>query len=291
MAGVELIEHSDLSSLSTLRLKSRGDLIYAHSTEALKILLPTLKKHHIPYRVLGKGANQVLPMDGQGVFIKLKFPFHQKEYLKGPRDEYHLPASVSLAVLSAHAMRFGLKGWEVFTGIPATLGGAIFMNAGTGLGEIGNLVKEVILINERGEKKTVPTTEDSFSYRKNHFMASGDIIVEATLIHHGIDRDTANTIKAYLNRRNRTQPLDKPTCGCVFKNASKTCRAGTSVDIIGLKGLRFRDLMVSKRHANFFENLGHSSTADDVKDFVDLVAFELELNLGIKFETEVKLEF
>ena len=291
MAEVEFIEHGDLSSLSTLRLRSRGDLIYAYSAQALEILLPTLKKNHILYRVLGKGANQVLPAKGQGVFIKLRFPFHQKEYLKGPRDEYRLPASVSLAALSAHAVRFGLKGWEVFTGIPATLGGAIFMNAGTGLGEIGNLVKEVTLINERGEKRTVSTTKDSFSYRKNHFTAPGDIIIEAILIHHGLDKNTSNTIKSYLNRRNSTQPLDKPTCGCVFKNASKTCRAGTSVDIIGLKGLRFRNLMVSKKHANFFENLSHSSTANDVKDFVDLVAFELELNLGIKFETEVKLEF
>ena len=288
--GIEFVEDKDLSSLSTFRLRAKGDLIYAHSIEAVELLVPVLKKNRIPYHILGRGANQVLPEKNSSVFVKLKFPFNQEEYLKVPRNEYHLPASVSLGLLWAHGARFGLKGWEVFTGIPATLGGAIFMNAGTEAGEIGNLVKEVTLINGDGKRRTVPITNDSFSYRKNYFVAPGDIIVAATLIHNGLDKNVGKRIKDYLHKRNETQPVDKATCGCVFKNVSTTCRAGTCVDIIGLKGLRFKDLVISEKHANFLENLGESSTANDVKEFVDLVALELELNLGITFEKEVKLE-
>src|SRR5690606_37940156 len=126
------------------------------------------------------------PSQPKQVIIHLDLPF-DLNYLSESHDEYVLPASLGLNHLTAHAVKFGLSGWEVFTGIPASLGGAIYMNAGTNLGEIGALVKSVDIVNSDGVLRTLLVSDQSFSYRKNHFVKSGDVIVGATLIHRGKD--------------------------------------------------------------------------------------------------------
>ena len=286
--GLNLKTNCDLTNFSTLRLKSMGDLIIVSSKESLKILLPRLKKHGIPYHILGWGANLILPERNYEVFIKLKFTFDKEIYFSKMRDEYDIPASVSLNTLSSHAIIYGIKGWEVFTGIPASLGGAVYMNAGTELGEIREVLKEVTIINAGGKEKAIVIDRHSFSYRKNHFVEEGDVIVSAKLIHQGYSQEVSETIKHYLKKRCYTQPLNKFTCGCVFKNVSQSCRTGKCIDIMGFKGLRLRNIMVSKKHANFFENRG-LSTAEDVKIFIKHIKYELELNFGTKFETEVQI--
>ena len=150
----ELEINKDLTKYSTMKLKSFGDLITIKSESALKTILPLLKKQNIEYRVLGWGANLLLPEKSSVPYIQLDFSF-DKKILENAQDEYILPASISLAVLTSHAAKFGLKGWEVFTGIPASLGGAIFMNAGTNLGEIGSVIKEVKIITSSGEEKLI----------------------------------------------------------------------------------------------------------------------------------------
>ena len=289
ITDVRLDPDCDLTKFSTMRLKSRGDLIHVESVGALKSLLPKLTGSGIPYRLLGWGANQLLPEKASGVFIKLDFPFDREGCLSRPLDEYRLPASVSLAVLTSHAVRHGLKGWEVFTGIPASLGGAVYMNAGTSLGEIGSLVKEVVLVGPDGKERCVTVDKNSFSYRTNHFVGPGDVIVEVRLVHDGLDPKISEIIKKYLKKRSETQPLGSLTCGCIFKNNSPTCTAGRYIDIMGLGGLRFKDVAVSEKHANFLENRG-VATAQDVKDFIGIIKDELELNYGTLFETEVKLD-
>ena len=166
---------------------------------------------------MGWGANILLPSSSTMPYVQLDFDFN-RELLEQPQSEYILPASVSLAVLTSHAAKFGLKGWEVFTGIPASLGGAVYMNAGTNLGEIGSLVKEVKLMNKLGEIKLIKIDAHSFSYRKNHFVQPGDVIYEVTLSNLGLDPAISIKIKDYLEMRNKSQPLKEATCGCVFKN-------------------------------------------------------------------------
>ena len=126
----------------------------------------------------------------------------------------------------------------------------------------------------------------SFSYRKNNFLQEGDIIVEARLIHLGIDEAIKQKIHDYLQMRNQTQPLRESTCGCVFKN-HKTCLAGKSIDIMGLKGFTYKNLQVSLKHANFMENKGES-TYEDVIEMINLLKAELKLQYGVTFEVEVE---
>lgn len=288
---VEIEIDKDLKKYSTMRLDARGDLITIKSVEGLKAALKALTKNNIEYRALGWGANVLLPVKADLPYIQLDFEFDRSVF-ESPKDEYILPGSVSLATLTSHANKYGLKGWEVFTGIPASLGGAIFMNAGTNLGEIGSIIKEVKIITKNGEDKSVIIDKNSFSYRHNHFVNSGDIIYEARLIHFGLDEAISKKIREYLDMRNRTQPLKEWTCGCIFKNhhdqlRDVTCRAGLFIDIMGLKGLTIKNLKISPKHANFMENSGESSY-EDVMQMITVLQKELKLQFGVSFETEVE---
>lgn len=281
----------DLKKYSTMRLDSRGDLITVKSKDGLKFCLSELTKNNMTYKVLGWGANMLLPSRSSIPYIQLDFEFDRSVF-NSPQDEYVLPASTSLATLTSHANKFGLKGWEVFTGIPASLGGAIFMNAGTNLGEIGSIIKEVKLITKSGEEKSVIVDKNSFTYRHNHFVDEGDVIYEARLIHKGLDPAISNKIKDYLDMRTRTQPLKEWTCGCVFKNhydpkRDVTCRAGLFIDIMGMKGLTIKNLTISPKHANFMENRGESSY-EDVLEMIGVLKKELKLQFGVDFEIEAE---
>lgn len=288
---IEIEIDKDLKKFSTMHLDAIGDLITIKNKEALKSVVKRLTKNDVHYRVLGWGANVLLPASSTIPYLQLDFSF-DRALFQNAQDEYLLPASVALATLTSHATRFGLKGWEVFTGIPASLGGAIFMNAGTNLGEIGSIIREVYLVTRKGEEKLIKIDQHSFSYRHNHFVEPGDVIYQARLIHFGIEEAISKKIRDYLEMRNRTQPLKEWTCGCVFKNhhdlnRGVTCRAGLFIDIMGLKGLSYKNLKISPKHANFMENSGESSQ-EDVLKMISVLQKELKLQTGVTFETEVE---
>jgi UDP-N-acetylmuramate dehydrogenase len=279
----------DLTNFTTMRLSSKGDLVEVSSIPALQKLLPLLKKQNRKYLVVGWGANQILPAKCDDLIIHLDFGF-DSTYLETLRDEYELPASLGINHLTGHAVKFGLKGWEVFTGIPASLGGAIYMNAGTNLGEIGSLVKKVRLVTPDGILREEIINSKSFSYRHNHFLKSGEVIVGATLVHLGIDSAISQKIKDYLEYRKKTQPLATKNCGCVFKNPHKELQAGRLIDLIGLKGLTVGGLRVSPKHANFIENTG-SSNWDQFESLVNIIKSNMDDFYGIEFELEVKIPY
>lgn len=291
---LEVLHDTDLSKFSTMKLSCHGDLLKVSSVNALMKVITIFKENKISYKLIGWGANLILPENPNFIFIKLDLPF-DKSQITAELSEFKLSATAPLNVLTSLATKYGFKGWEVFTGIPASLGGAVFMNAGTNLGEICEVVKDVTLLRSNGQIEVIKTDESSFSYRKNHFVNDGDVIVEVTLIHKGIDPNIGPLIKDYLKKRTESQPLREKTCGCMFKNQSievsgesVTCRAGLYLDIIGLKGLSKGQMRISPRHANFMENRG-SCSSEDVKQLVDNTLRELEFHYGVKFETEVDL--
>jgi UDP-N-acetylmuramate dehydrogenase len=286
LSEVLVYKDRDLTLKSTLRLKAHGDLVVVKSKTALRQCLKKINQWGVDYRILGMGANQVLPPRADYLYLKLDFPF-DKSSLNTPQKSYTFPASVALNILTSHAIRFGLKGWEVFTGIPATLGGAVFMNAGTSLGEIGALVQKVHIITPEGEQRVETTDNDSFSYRRNNFLKEGEVIFAVELGHRGFDESIPQTIKDYLQARNKNQPLDARTFGCMFKNHGEFS-AGKFIDLLGLKGFNLRDAKVSLKHANFLENI-YEADYFDVLNVMEMVKMELELQYGIEFSREVRL--
>lgn len=183
--GVEVKIGESLTKYSTFRLKCNGNIAIVKTEQSLIKLLEVLQKRQIEYRLLGWGANQIIIPDFKGIYLKLSFDFN-KDIFEKAQDVYDLPASVSLNVLTAHAMKFGLSGWEVFTGIPGTIGGAIVMNAGTTLGEFGKLVKSVRILRKSGKIESHEIKPIDFSYRHNNFLSEGDVILSAKLISFGL---------------------------------------------------------------------------------------------------------
>jgi UDP-N-acetylmuramate dehydrogenase len=285
----EFSKDEDLTSYTTMRLASKGDVVEVKTVEALQKLLPLLTKHKRNYLVVGWGANQILPAVCEDLIIHLNFSF-DPSYLDQEKAEYILPASLGINHLTAHAVKFGLKGWEVFTGIPASLGGAIYMNAGTNLGEIGALVRSVSIVTPQGELRTEMMSKNSFSYRHNHFLKAGEVIVGATLFHHGIDTAISQKIKDYLEYRKKTQPLATKNCGCVFKNPHRELQAGRLIDLMGLKSFSIGGLRISPKHANFIENTG-SSNWDQFESLVNVIKSNMDTFYGIEFELEVKIPY
>jgi UDP-N-acetylmuramate dehydrogenase len=287
--GCEVYEDIELTKYTTFKLESFGDLVEVKSIPALQSLLPLLQKNDKSYVLVGWGANQILPAQCEELILHLDFTFDQA-YLEECRSEYELPASLGINHLTSHAVKFGLKGWEVFTGIPASLGGAIFMNAGTNLGEMGKLIKKVKLVTPKGEVREEVMNENSFSYRHNHFVKSGEVIVGATMVHQGIDETIPQKIKDYLEYRKKTQPLATKNCGCVFKNPQKELPAGKLIDLLQLKGVGTTDLRISPKHGNFMENSGKANW-DQFSSLVKLINFEMDHFYGIEFELEVKIPY
>jgi UDP-N-acetylmuramate dehydrogenase len=286
MADVSVELQKDLTNRSTMRVKAIGDIITVHSPKALRETIKRLNDFNHGYRVLGLGANQILHPSPDYAYLKLEFPF-EKKLLDNPRENYLLPASLPLNVLTSHAIRFGLKGWESFTGIPATLGGAVFMNAGTSLGEIGELIKSVHIATLDGGQRIEMIKNDSFAYRKNNFLKGGEVIFNVEMGHQGISKEISEKIKSYLSFRNESQPLDAKTFGCMFKNPEGG-PAGKFIDLVGLKGFTQKDLRISPKHGNFLENMGEADYFDVLK-VLEMVKMELELQYGIKFNREVEL--
>lgn len=279
-------EDTDLTGYSTFRLQARGDLAIVKTVDALSHLIKILCRHNRSYRMIGWGANQVLKTIESDLLIKLELSFDPTVFDE-IRPSYHLPASTGLNLLTSHALKFNLSGWEVFTGIPASLGGAIAMNAGTALGEIGSLVKSARVMNCDGHVREEIMNEKSFAYRRNNFLRKGDVIVSAEVLHKGVDPQVAQRIKDYVVYRKNSQPLASKNCGCVFKNYDKEHKAGKYIDLTGLKGLSVGAISVSLVHANFMENKGNADY-EQFSELTRLINQQMQLHWGIEFELEVK---
>jgi len=285
---VEIKININLERYTTIKLAGNGHIAICSTEDGLKSLISKISQLDIDFHLIGWGANQVLVRTKKTLFVKIEFPFDKKIIEKDVSlGEFSLPASAPLNQLTSMAIKLGLKGWEVFTGIPATLGGAICMNAGTSLGAIGELIKSVRILDVDGNIKDYECNENSFLYRNNQFLNKGDVILSAVIKHNGIDDSIGSTISKYLEKRKKTQPLMTKNCGSVFKNLD-VFTAGKVIDCVGLKAFGFENLSVSQIHGNFIENSG-GATAVEFEQLVLLLKDEIERYSGLKFELEVKV--
>lgn len=282
---IEIKKNIDLSNYSTIKTKSFSNIIVVKSIVALKATIHLLNENNKKYKLLGLGANQVLKGGADRFYIKLKLP--SIDSLSDFKSEYELDASLALNKLTSAAMKFNLDGWQCLTGIPATLGGAIAMNAGTQIGEISEIVKEVTVLRSNGKIERLSLDKKFFIYRNNKFLNDGDIIVSAKLIHFGQKEGIKDEIRRELKKRKVDQPWGTQNCGCVFKNNSKLS-AGRAIDLIGLKGYEYKGLKISEVHANFIENKG--ATYEDFVEFIKFINYQLESFCAQKFELEVKID-
>lgn len=287
MNNYKFIKDTNIGKYTTMKLRAMGDIYEVYDVDSLVCLIKNLKEKNTSYIIVGWGANQVFKTKPKKTLIKLKFDEDKTVFMK-PRDEYELSASTALTKMQSHARKYGLKGWEVFTGIPGSLGGAIAMNAGTAMGEIGSLIKEVTILRENLEIDSLKICKDHFSYRSNNFLNRNDIIIGAKVIHFGVDKSIGNKISEYMEYRKNSQPLKTFNCGCVFKNKDEV-KAGLTIDQLGLKGFNYKGLYISSVHANFIENRDEIATGEDLVEFIEQINERTLKQSAIKFELEVKI--
>lgn len=197
-------------------------------------------------------------------------------------------AGATMARLAAFAMERGYTGLEFAHGIPGTVGGGVYMNAGAYGGEMCQVVTGVTAMNRMGNLLELPASELELSYRHSRFMSEDLVILSATVqLKKGNREEIRAKMAELMNRRRTSQPLEFPSAGSTFKRP-KTGYAAAMIEEAGLKGLRIGDAQVSEKHAGFVINRGRA-TSRDVLALMGKIQDKIQENTGIRLEPEVRI--
>lgn len=260
-------------------------LIYPKNESKLVQLIRLLKKYGIPYKIIGNGSNLIFSdQTYEGVLIKLT-ELNQMEVIQ---NKIRVGAGYSLMKLSRVALKHSLTGLEFAAGIPATVGGAVFMNAGAYKSDMGYIVQSVRVLTPDFNIIELENRELNFHYRTSFFKTHPDYICLEVFIKLAkgdkvlIDR----VMRERLQRRMESQPLNYPSAGSVFRNP-KDKFSGELIEKAGLKGYKIGGAMVSDKHANFIINR-QNATAQDIKDIIFYTKEKVKEKYGIDlvFEQE-----
>ncbi len=292
--GMRLIPYPDFKNMTTLKMGGRGILEVIVERDDEFDFLPFIldREGGIPF-VIGKGSN-LLVEDGLIPVVLIRIGFgNEIDIVREDTDSVILRvgSSVSFARLLRFCIKNGFCGLEGLMGIPATVGGAIAMNAGSFGYEMKDVVEKVVVWSKNLGFLSIEKENLKFEYRT--FLA--DIVEEfwcVTEVELLLKKDDPHRVKKkareYYFRKKNTQPILTHTCGCVFKNPSLDLPAGLLLDKIGLKGHRIGDVMFSDLHANFLINLGNGRTKDAL-ELMELAKTRVKENFGIDLELEVEL--
>ncbi|MBQ6153037.1 MAG: UDP-N-acetylmuramate dehydrogenase [Ruminococcus sp.] len=270
---------------TTFKIGGAADIyIVVNSLKELKVVIEELKKSDVPYMILGKGSNLLVSDEGiEGAVVELSGDFKEIS-LEG----YNITcgAGVTLSKLCTVALDHSLSGLEFAYGIPGSVGGAVYMNAGAYGGETKDVIKEVIFLDKSGEVVTYSSEQSQFSYRHSVFKENNGIILFAK---YRLVKDDPAAIKErmddFMDRRRTKQPLEFPSAGSVFKRPEGAF-AGTLIEQCGLKGKTVGGAQVSKKHAGFIINVG-DATCDDVMDLVKIIQDTVKAKTGYTLEREL----
>ena len=287
-AGTRFTERELLGPKTTMRVGGPARLYAEPADEAdLQLLLTTAHARQLPVLMLGRGSNLLVPDEGvDGLVISLAQENWQKFVLQ-PDGRLWVGAGLRLKNLCGLATKAGLVGFEFLEGIPASVGGALRMNAGAMGGWIFDVVEEVHLLTMAGEKRVMKKAEMHVDYR--HCGALHDAVALGAYLKPAAQsaaQDIRRQIDVYQKKRLESQPRE-PSAGCIFKNPTGTS-AGRLIDELGLKGERVGDAEVSPVHANFIVNRGHATSADII-GLVRLIRERVKNARGIDLEPEVLL--
>jgi UDP-N-acetylmuramate dehydrogenase len=277
-----------LSRHTSLRIGGPADALATPADRAeLARLLAVCAEHALPTTVLGGGFN-VLVLEGgiRGVVIRLR---KLRRIERIADDLLSVEAGASHATITRYCVERGLSGLEFGAGIPGTLGGWIAMNAGIGVREVKDVVREIDVLDRRGRAtRAIPRAELDFRYRELASLEPGSVIVGARLEVTPSDRGRVEAeVARLLALRHATQPIDQPSCGSVFRNPPGD-HAGRLIEAAGLKGARAGAAEISPVHANFIVNHGDAK-ASDVLCLIARARSEVCARTGHRLETEVKI--
>ena len=273
-----------LSKYTTYKVGGKAKVLaYPKNIEKLITLLKWAKTNNISYKMLGNGSNLIFSdADYNGILIKLT-EFDDIEIFD---NKIRVGAGYSLMKLSRIALKNSLTGLEFAAGIPGTVGGAVFMNAGAYKSDMGYIVQMIKVLTPDFRIVTLENKELAFHYRTSFLKTHPNYIcLEATIkLEKGKKEAIEEVMKSRLQRRKEAQPLEYPSAGSVFRNPPGMF-SGELIENWGLKGKNSGGAQVSEKHANFIINTGNA-TANDVKELIDYVKKEVEKKYHVSLTTE-----
>ena len=285
---IVLAFNEPMSKHTSFRIGGPADVMaFPNSAAELSELLKMSGLLDCKPLILGAGTNVLAPDEGiRGLVICLKDCMNGMEQLDG--THIRVASGVTMARAAVFAASHGLSGLEFAHGIPGTVGGGVYMNAGAYGGEIAQVCTSVDVMDMKGNLHTLSAEEMDFSYRHSRLEEEGGIVVSAVFtLAPGEETQIRETMQTLMAKRKASQPLDKPSAGSAFKRPVGGYAAAL-IDQTGLKGYRVGDAAVSEKHAGFAVNLGNA-TADDVKKLLKQVSDKVYDASGIRLEPEVRI--
>lgn len=258
-------------------------VVYPKNVDKLVKLIKLLNQNDIKYKIIGNGSNLLFSdKDYDGILIKL-VDFDDIEIND---NRIKVGAGYSLMKLSRIAMKNSLTGLEFAAGIPGTVGGAVFMNAGAYKSDMGYIVKSVKVLTPDYRIIELENRELDFHYRTSYLKKHPKYIcLEAVIkLEHGSRSAIENLMKERLKRRMSSQPLNYPSAGSVFRNP-KDMFAGELIENLGLKGMKHNGAMISDKHANFIVNTGNAKS-EDIKYLIDYAYNKVKEKYNVEMVVE-----
>lgn len=289
----EVVANASLARYSTYRIGGPATVLQPRSSEDVATAIRLAGRLGVPWFALGLGSNVLLPDEGlDALVIRLGKGLDRLEQ----RDDWwSLGAGLPAPLAARRTAAAGWAGLQVMVGVPGTVGGGVFMNAGCHGGQWSDVVRDVLVVDAGGEFRTIPGSQIPFSYRRSGLR--GVLVLEATVQLSAADPEE---LQAEMNRlfewRQNGTPFNQPCCGSVFTNpvwpagapAEGPRTAGQLLEAAGLKGRRIGGAEVSPMHANYFVNTGTASAAD-VRALIAEAQAAVNARFGVTLETEVKL--
>ncbi len=279
-------ENVSFKTLTTYKTGGNARLVvYPNDVDSLREIVKYLKDNNIDFKVFGNGSNILASSrDYEGVIIKLS----NLKSLKQEGEYVEVEAGYNFALLANTISREGYSGLEFACGIPATVGGAVYMNAGAYLSDVSKVLEKVDILDENLEFRTLGNKDLDFSYRHSIFMEKNWIVLKAYFkLEKGEKDKIVALIEDRKNRRFSSQPLEYPSAGSVFRNPEGNY-AGKLIEDSNLKGFVHGGGQISDKHANFIINK-NNATSEDIKYLMDLAKEEVEKNFGVKLRVEQEL--
>lgn len=285
---IELNLEESLAKHTSFRIGGPAEVMAFPKTGAeLSEILKTSALLDCKPVILGAGTNILAPDAGvRGLVICLR---NLQETLERLDDSHiRVSAGVSMARCATFAANLGLSGLEFAHGIPGSVGGGVYMNAGAYGGEICQVCTEVEVMDLSGNRRVLTGEEMDFSYRHSRLEGTGDIVLSVTFaLTKKPAEEIRNVMQELMTRRRNSQPLDLPSAGSAFKRPVGGYAAAL-IDQTGLKGYRVGGAAVSQKHAGFVVNLG-GATSEDVKQLLRDVSQKVFDATGISLEPEIRI--
>lgn len=283
----EVLENEPLCRHTTVKVGGACDLfLVMPCTESAAKIIAECRKIGLYSMILGNGSNVLFSDDGFRGAVVTSRPAADGITVCGM--SITADAGVQLSAVCRAALGAGLSGLEFAYGIPGTVGGAVYMNAGAYGGEMRDVVTEVEAMDGSNQKRLFSAPELELGYRTSRFERTGEIITRVTFaLCEGSPNDIRAKMEELMGRRKSRQPLEYPSFGSAFKRPEGTY-AGLVIEQSGLKGRSVGGAQISEKHANFIINRG-GATACDYLELIDLAQRTVLEKTGCKLEPEVRL--